>query len=497
MFWKKTAKIEPPSQVGLSVEKFDRDAALRKLIDSNFNDCVKAYANTESGSPLEKLAFEKIKKTGRTFEDWLTVYVAVAVTPAGIYAFEKMTATAKTFNEWKKIYEYNLDASTTQMILDKLASLAKLREELMYVYNISSEGSSTRIMMEHALKAQAKTAEDWEVIAEASSGEMREFAVNMMIQLTEDNVEDLDDLLAADVIGSNEKFKTKVLDRISALSLSFDKWLEIISHEDIDGEVKAIALERLTADPTMAGRGYKDWEKLLNEAESGSDFEKKAASIVIDKVDSNNPEAIVNLANYSIIENDENLFARVIEKIHLAVAPVKKWKEVYENFDGSDSGSSHSQIVNLVLLKMIESITNIEELVEVDGVIDDDNHTDETTEKFEAKAQMILVTKEACQRIIDEYYANDDLFGVAADWIIASAKNTKECIDIFFASIEDWKTNSDDGENTVDELIEKASARLVEIASDNELHILSKFPEDDFGDIAKTASRQLERRQTL
>lgn len=485
----KLKKVEPANiaigQKGQGAQKvFNIDDEIRQMIDSPaFGDCVRAYLHSESGSTLEKMAFERIKKSGRTFEDWMLVYQSVPTTPAGIYAVEKMMVIAKTFKNWQLICEYITDDNTRSIAVDKMGSLAKTRDELIYVYSVSSPESATRITVDRALRLQARSVEDWESIADFSSGEMRDFAVNMMVNLTDADVDELDNLLSAPVIAHNDNHKEKVFEKVRALPLSFSKWMEVVKDENVSDDVKAIGVEKLINDPEMSSKGYADWLKVLDEAEEGSDFEIKAAVIVVDKAPTDDPVEVADLLEYSAIDNDSNLKEMILTKLrYISAEYYDKWKKIYENEDNDQS------VLDIARDKMVEGITSFEGLAEVDETIREEDEDDDFNDNFEAKARAILISEEACRYIIDKYYADNSIFEIAAEWLIDRAKTTRECVDLVKAANDDWKMG--DGEIN-SELFDKAIEKLLSVATPDEIHIMASLIGEDFDRLAEEATKKI------
>ena len=469
----------------LSKKDLDPDVILQKLIEtSSIEGCLRAYTSAVSGSNIEQVAIEKIKKLARTFDDWILVIQSISPTSdLGKYALEQLPLTACTFDDWQQVYSICSD-SVHSTALEKMAATAHSREEQICVYTLAPEGSAIRASMLSALKSQAKSIDDWTALCESSEGDLQKFAASMVVEQTPDAIEDLSNLLSYNAISDNPELNEKVLSRIRALKLPFDKWISVAEDGNLPDEVRSIALDRLVNDPELATKGFDDWKRLLTRAESGSEFEKHAASMAIAKAPDNNPVAVDDLLGYDVINDDSDSRAAVLEKLR-SILPTyfDGWKSLYEN-------TEDDEVKEIARDKMIEGADSVDRLIEVDEAVDESDQDDSFDEKFSSQARRVLVTEEDCRRIVEKFYADNIFFETAFEWLLDNAKTTEQCFDLLTSLIDDWHDESDDVNG---ELFDKTMEKLLSVATPTELYIMSRLGEDDevFQELGEKAGNKL------
>jgi hypothetical protein len=215
---------------------------------------------------MEQLAADKIKKTARTFEDWLNVYHSVSPSSSlGQYAFEQLPVVAKTLEDWQQIYSTHPSEITRAMALEKMATMAHSTEEQVMVYDSAPETSPVKAAMLAVLKSKNKDFREWKKLFEISSGSLEKFAAVMMIESAPNDIGEIDGLLGYDAISNDAVLEEKVLARVRTLNISLDKWVEVLNDSDTPDKIKTLALEKISKDPEMASKGLDDWTIILDD----------------------------------------------------------------------------------------------------------------------------------------------------------------------------------------------------------------------------------------
>jgi hypothetical protein len=474
-----TSPKVPSPQRNLSGE----DLLLRLIEEDSLDSCIKVYINAESGKALESRAMDKIKKMARSLDDWRMISLKVSPSsPLGIFASEQLLLAAKTFKDWQMLYETVTDNETKVNALNKMAELADSWEEKLIVYRMAAEGSSLKNSFSALLKTQIKSREDWIRVAEASDGELEKISIEKAIELSAGNLNNLCTILSHDKVSSDDSLSEQVLNLVRELKMSADEWAGVINDEYYHPEkVKKIALEMLLASPELAGKGFTGWKAILEAAEEGGDLEKQAAKMTVAQAPVDDPEVLVDLLRISAIENDDELKEAVLEKLRI-VSPTffDKWKTLYENEEEED-------IKKIALNKMIEGIDSIERLLEVDNLVSEDDE-DEFEKLVLPKAKLVLVTKEVCRRIMEEYHAEGPLFETAFEFLLDQAEDTHQCFDLVTSLLNDWKDMNDDCN---EDLLNKTISKLLTVATPTEVYIMSKL-DGEYEELASEAAKKLE-----
>lgn len=462
----------------------DSDGILQKLLETTSIDgCIQVYTNAPGGSVVEQRAMDKVKKIARTFYDWLMIYQSVSPASAlGIFASEQLFLTACTFEDWEKLSSIDSQENQRTTSLEKMAALAHSWEEQVKVYELASEGSALKAMMLNALKSQVKDVNDWASILEsANNREIKNLAGNTLIALTPNNLGALCDLLSCHEITHNSSLEEIVLDRIRKLKLTFTEWIEVVNDRDQPLDVRSIAIEMVTNDPEMASKGFEGWKKILDAADEDSDLEKRAATIVVASAPTDDPDVLIELFQYSVISNDSDLEQSVLAKLQAVTsAAFEKWKSIYESADDND-------VKKVALGKMIDGVDSVDKLIAVDEAVDDDDQDADFEKLFGPKAKVILSTKETCRRVVENYFAEGLMFATAFGWLLDQAGDTRGCFDLCVSLLDDWKTEDDE---VNDELFDKAVSKLLSVASQGEIYIMSKLG-DEFGSLSSEARGRL------
>ena len=443
----------------------DQNAALQQLIETvSLPECIRAYVSAVGGSPVERLAIDKVKKLARTFEDWMLVYGAISpVSVLGNYAFEQLPLTAVTFDDWQRVYlSCSSNGPRSEAALQKMAAIAHSREEQVKVYNLAPEGSQMEQSMFAALKLQAKTLDEWETIYDSSEGELRRFAAGMMVDLAPNDVSVIDSLLSHDP--DDADLKDRSFAKIRSLSLPLSDWIDVVNDVDISDRVRNLAMEKVVHDPEMAAKNFDELVEILGDAEDDSEFEKYVADLLVAKAPQDDPAKIVGLLEYSLISDDDELRARVFQRLRTAATTFEVWKDIYESTEDEDAKA-------IARDGMIDCVGSADMLIELDDAIGDDKD-DEYDERVAPKIATVLRTEAECRIIVDKYYADSVLFEGAFKNLLGLATTMQECLDLFLSLLDEWKTEDDE---VSDKLVGLAVDKLLSVATPGEIYITSKL----------------------
>ena len=238
----------------------------------------------------------------------------------------------------------------------------------------------------------------------------------------------------------------------------------------------------MTNDPEAASMGFEDWKKILDDAEERSDFEKHAATMTVAKAPADDPDKLVELLKYSVIDDDSDLREKVFEKLRATMPTLfTDWKDIYES-------TENNEVKEIARDKMVDGADSVDRLIEIHDTVDDDAQADdEFQKKFTAKAKEILKTEEDCRRIVENYTAESVLFTSAFQQLLGLASTTRGYFDLIVALMEDWKTEDD---YINDDLLDETIDKLLSVATQNEIYIMSKLG-DDFSDLVEKAEEKL------
>ena len=307
-----------------------------------------------------------------------------------------------------------------------------------------------------------------------------EVALRQLIET--DDIENCIRAYTSSTIGS--PIEQLAADKIKKIARTLADWLKVYSSVSPTSSLGKYAFEQLQ----VVDQTFDDWKKILDAAEADSELEKRAASIVVSKAPADDPQAIAELLDYDVINDDDQLQKEVFAKLRsVAASAFGDWKSLYENTEDDD-------VKDIAREKMIAGIDSLERLKDVADTVDNDEQDDDAFSKpFRVKAKAILVTEEACRNVVKNYTAEGPLFETAFDWLLDAAKTVGDCLDIYISLKDDWKTESDD-EN--DDLLEKTVAKIISIATKSELYIISRLGEntDDFDDLSSQAQSKLEKK---
>jgi len=360
------------------------------------------------------------------------------------------------------------------------ASLLRLLEstkvsDCINVYTSAIPGSTIEKQAIGKIKKLVSTFDDWLRIFQSVSP-MSSLGILALEELTR-TASTFDHWHAIHSRCPNDALSSKVLEKMAVLAHSKEEHIVVYNLAPAESQIKTSVLEVLKSQV----KGFDDWKAILDSSEG--DLEKFAAFMIIDLV-ANDLDSISELLDHSAFENDTDLSNKVLTKLRAVEASSEDWTSLYEN-------TENDEVKKLALEKMIEKVDSVERLIAVYEAVDGDDQDEEFDKFFNPKAREIVVTKEACAKISENYYADDRLFVLAFEYLLNQATGMREYFCLFLSLIDDWEI---EGGGSNDELIEKATEKLLSVATPNEIYIMSKLgnEHDEFTNLAQEAEKKLE-----
>ena len=359
------------------------------------------------------------------------------------------------------------------------ASLLHLLEstnvsDCINAYTSAAPGSTIEKKTVDKIKKLANSFDDWLKIFQSVSP-MSSLGILASEELTR-TASTFDHWRAIHSHCSNDILSSKALEKMAAFAHSKEEQIIVYNLAPAGSEINTSMLDALKSQT----KGFDDWKALLDSSEG--DLEKFATVMVIDLV-ANDLDSISELFDYEVIENDSDLTNKALEKLRAVRASSEDWTSLYEN-------TENDEVKKLALEEMIKKIDSVESLIAVHEAVDEDNRDNEFDRLFNSKAKEILVTKEACDQIAENYYADDSLFILAFEYLLSQVANTRGLFDLFLSLLDDWEI---EGGGSNDELVEKVTEKLLSVATQNEIYIMSKLGDerDEFTGLAEKAEEKL------
>ena len=341
-----------------------------------------------------------------------------------------------------KVYTTAMPGSELEkQALEKIKKLARSFDDWLMIFQSVSPVSSLGILSLSELASAARTFEEWHTIH---------------------------------IHCEKNPVSLSALGRMAVLAHSKEEQVIVYGLAPAESQLKTSMFGVLKSQV----RGFEDWEALLDSSEG--ELAKFAATIVIDLAPEGDLESIAGLLSHSAVQSDPDLTEKVLGKLRTAVASFDDWVKLYGNAEDDD-------VKQLALSKLIDGIDSVDRLIAVEEAVQNDDQDDAFDKLFKPKAQTILVTDDACRRIVENYYAEGSLFVTAFEWLLGQATDTRGCFDLYVSLLEDWKT---EGGETSDMLLEKTTEKMLSVANQTEMLIMSKLS-DDFGDLSSEAKSRL------
>ncbi len=417
-------------------------------------DCLEAYTVAEDRELPDERVFDRLKKFARTFDDWLDISKKIdQESGLGKLVSERLTAAATTFLEWEWIYlaatsnllreqamEKTLSLPATfldlegfykciedpkfrEAVLKRMVPLAHTLEEKVCVYDLSGEGSQARQDIARDLTLTAKNFEEWRSIFETAEGgsDFEHFAVAKMVELAPETLSELANLLSYDVISAlHDELRDAVFQRLKQVRASFE-----------------------------------EWETAFENAEDDSDFERFAASMLVDNVPAD-AEKLANLLGYGCVYDDAKLRETTLEKLRQAPATFEVWKEL--------RGDETDEVRAIATEKMIAAVEDVDQVIEAAEAIDDD---EDGQGELAARVKTLTLDEKALEGILDDYGNDSFLFSAAFEKLVEMADTAIRCLYLYAT----WETSDDDGDKALD--------KLFSLATREECSIIALSAEDE------------------